>query len=118
MIARKDHGAAQLPLRLAEMIAALSLATDLGMGQPMEQALRTSVLAVRLGERLGLGRDQLAEVYYVALLRFIGCTADAHEAAAVVGGDDLAFRAAVAPALGGTMREFMGQALAHVTRDQ
>lgn len=27
-------------LRLAEVVAALSLATDLGMGQPMEQALR------------------------------------------------------------------------------
>ena len=31
-------------LRLAELIAALSLATDLGMGQPMEHALRSSIL--------------------------------------------------------------------------
>ena len=45
-------------LRLAELIAAISLATDLGMGQPMEQALRTCLLAIGLGRRLGLS-DQL-----------------------------------------------------------
>ena len=36
-------------LRLAEVIAALSLATDLGVGQPMGYALRSWVLVVRLG---------------------------------------------------------------------
>src|SRR5579884_3736414 len=101
-------------LRLAEPIAALSLATDLGMGQPMEQALRTCLLG--LAERLGLGPRDLGELYYVALLRFLGCTADAHEAAAVLGGDELAFRAAVAPALGGSPVAFLGRAAAVVGR--
>ena len=41
-------------VRLAELIAALSLATDLGTGQPMEHALRATVLAVHLGDALGL----------------------------------------------------------------
>ena len=92
-------------LRLAELMAALSLATDLGMGQPMEQALRTCLIAVSLGDRLGLSRDELSEVYYVALLRFLGCTADAHEFAAMVGGDDISMRAAIAPVLGGTRND-------------
>ena len=35
-------------IRLAELVAALSIATDLGMGQPMEYVLRSCVLAVRL----------------------------------------------------------------------
>ena len=41
------------PIRAAEMVGALSLATDLGTGQPLERAMRTAVLAVRLAE---LGR--------------------------------------------------------------
>src|SRR5260370_20661423 len=101
-------------LRLAELMAALSLATDLGMGQPMEQALRTCLIAVSLGDRLGLSRDELSEVYYVALLRFLGCTADAHEFAAMVGGDDISRRAAIAPVLGGTRNEFASQVMPKV----
>jgi hypothetical protein len=45
-------------------------------------------------------------VYYVALLRFLSCTADAHEFAALVGGDDFAVRAAIAPVLDGPPSEF------------
>ncbi len=36
-------------LRLAELVAAFSLATDLGLGQPMEHVLRSWLIAVRLG---------------------------------------------------------------------
>jgi HD-GYP domain-containing protein (c-di-GMP phosphodiesterase class II)/DNA-binding CsgD family transcriptional regulator len=103
-------------LRLAELVTALSLATDLGMGQPMEHALRTCLLSLRLGEALGLGRPQLSDVYYVALLRFLGCTADAHETAVAVDGDDLAFRAAVAPVLSGSSLAFFGRAVTGVGR--
>lgn len=103
-------------LRLAELVTALSLATDLGMGQPMEQALRTCLLSLRLGEALGLGRDQLADVYYVALLRFLGCTADAHETGAAVGGDEIAFRSNAAPVLGGPPLEFVGRAITGLGR--
>lgn len=56
-------------IRLAELIAALSLAIELGMGQPMESALCSSVLPTRLGEALGLGESELREVYYLLLLR-------------------------------------------------
>ncbi len=66
-------------LRLAELMAALALATDLARGQPMEHELRTCLLAVRLGELLGLVEARLSEVYYVALLRWIGCIRHAHE---------------------------------------
>lgn len=99
-----DSGA---PLRLAELIAALSLATDIGMGQPMEQALRTCLLSMNAARTIGLQRDGLHEVYYLALLRFIGCTSDAHEQAEEVGGDEIAWRASLAPVLGGEPTEFM-----------
>lgn len=61
-------------VRLAEVIAALSLATDLGMGQPMDHALRRCLLSMRLGEALGLSEQELHEVYYVALVCSVGCT--------------------------------------------
>jgi hypothetical protein len=52
-------------IRLAEVMAALSLATDLGMGQPLEFALAGCVLATRLGESLGMPPSNLRDVYYV-----------------------------------------------------
>jgi len=78
-------------IRLAELMAALSLATDLGMGQPLEFALCSCVLAVRLGDLCGLGEGELREVYYQALLRYIGCNAETHMLAAIVG-DEIALR--------------------------
>ena len=78
-------------LRLAEVIAALSLATDLGMGQPLEYALSVCVLSVRLGEALGLSEHELREVYYLALLRHIGCNAETYRMADLFG-DELTLR--------------------------
>lgn len=98
-------------LRLAELMAALSLGTDLGMGQPLEQALRTCLIAIELARRLGLPSESISDVFYVALLRFLGCTADAHEFAELVGGDDIAIRLAVAPVLGGSQQEFARRVL-------
>jgi HD-GYP domain-containing protein (c-di-GMP phosphodiesterase class II) len=65
-------------VRLAELIAALSLASDLAIGEPMEHALRRCLIAVRLGHALGLAEDELTTIYDLALLRSIGCTAEQH----------------------------------------
>jgi HD-GYP domain-containing protein (c-di-GMP phosphodiesterase class II) len=81
--------------RLAEMVGALSLATDMAAGVGLETALRTCVVATGIGRSLGLADGALADVYYTALLRFIGCTAYAHETAALGGGDDVAFLGAL-----------------------
>ena len=78
-------------IRLAELMAALSLATDLGMGQPLEWALCSCVLAVRLGDALGFSEEELREIYYQALLRYIGCNAETHMLAALAG-DEIALR--------------------------
>jgi putative nucleotidyltransferase with HDIG domain len=79
-------------LRLAEVISALSLATDLGLGQPLAHALRTCVFALRLGRALSLSDRGLADIYYTTLLRFIGCTSESHELLAFTAGDDVGFR--------------------------
>ncbi|MDX6629081.1 MAG: hypothetical protein QOH00_1327 [Gaiellales bacterium] len=68
-------------VRLAELVAALSLGIDLGFGQPMEHVLRQCLIALRLAERIGLDEEARAVVYYTALLVNVGCHSDAHEQA-------------------------------------
>lgn len=89
---RSAPGSQQPNARLAELIAALSLATGLGMGQPMDLPLRIAKLAVELGRRLGLNTVDLRDIYYLALVAHIGCTSDSLEFAAFTGGDDIAIR--------------------------
>lgn len=100
-------------IRLAELMAALSLATDLGMGQPLEWALCACVLALRLGEALGLGEQQQREVYYQALLRYIGCNAETHMLAALAG-DEIALRTDIALIDTGNPAELIGTMARHI----
>jgi len=80
-------------IRLAELVCSISLATDLGTGQPMEHALRTCVLSQRAGEALGLDAHELRELCYVSLLRFLGCTSGAAKDAELAGGGEIDFYA-------------------------
>jgi HD-GYP domain-containing protein (c-di-GMP phosphodiesterase class II) len=100
-------------LRAAELIGALSLATDFGVGEPLEHGLRTTLIGVRLAESLGLGEEDRRAVYFVALLRYAGCTAESHLDAALFG-DEIAVRAAMAPALFGSRAELF-RAIARTT---
>jgi HD-GYP domain-containing protein (c-di-GMP phosphodiesterase class II) len=68
-------------VRTAEVIAALSLATDLGMGFPLEHSLSSTLVAMRLADRLGVDEATRSQTYYGSLLVHIGCTADAAIAA-------------------------------------
>ena len=105
-------------VRLAELVASLSLATDLGTGQPMEHALRTCWLSLSTAEALGAGPAELSTVYYVALLRFLGCTADASETAASVGGDEIAYNATMGPMLMAGGPDQLAYFVRHVAEDQ
>jgi len=80
-------------VRLAELVAALSLGIDLGFGQPMEHVLRQCLIGLRIAERLGLEEEERAVVYYTALLVNVGCHTDAHEQAKWFG-DDIALKSA------------------------
>ncbi len=78
-------------LGLAEVVAAFSLATDLGLGQPMEHVLRSWAIATRLGEHMGIENENAEALYYTAMLAWVGCVADTPEVANWFG-DDIAFR--------------------------
>ena len=84
-------GAAPTEVRLGELLSALSLATDLGNGMPLEKTMRTCLLAVSVGRRMGLDEQELSDTFYATLLRSIGCTAFASEEADAYG-DDIAYR--------------------------
>ncbi len=79
------------PLRLAELAGALSLATDLAMGQPLEHGLRTAMLALRIAQAMGLPEDDQVTVFYTGVLHFAGCTAES-EIDARFFGDELVAR--------------------------
>lgn len=65
-------------VRTAELVGALCLATDLGMGFPFEHGLHTTLIAMRLAERLGVDRSTAVQSYYASLLAHAGCTTDVH----------------------------------------
>lgn len=79
-----------LPRRV-EMLAGLSVAIDLGLGQPAEHMLRSSIVALRLARRLGLSPEQQEACYYTTQVMWIGCHADSQEYARWFG-DDIAVR--------------------------
>ena len=78
-------------VRLAEVLAALSLGIDLGFGQPMEHVLRQCRIAMRLCDVLEVDRETRAAAYYSALLVNVGCHTDAHEQVKWFG-DDIAMK--------------------------
>lgn len=82
-------------IRLAELMAALSLATDLGLGQPLEHELGVCLSALELADRLDCTAEESSDVYYVALLAHVGCTAAAPYFASWVGGDEIHFQSGV-----------------------
>ena len=74
-------------LRVAEVLGALSLATDLGSGVPFEKGLRTAVVASRLAVAAGVAPADRRAAYYAALLRSLGCTATSPEFSALFDDD-------------------------------
>jgi hypothetical protein len=64
-------------VRAAEVVAALSLATDLGIGVPFEHGQHSTLFAMRLAERLGVDPETASQTYYACLLFYVGCTANA-----------------------------------------
>ena len=74
-------------VRLVELLAALSIATDLGMGQAPEKAVRACLVATHLARTLDLPERDVQDVYYCTLMQHLGCTAPAHEVAYLFGDD-------------------------------
>ncbi len=95
-------------VRAAEISGALCLATDLGMGLPLEHGLQRSLFAVRLARGAGAGEDAVRDAYYLCLLFHAGCMTDAHVAAQIFGGNLVEHQV---PVMHGSPREGLGGVL-------
>lgn len=79
-------------LQLSELLGALSCALDMTEGQPVGHSMRCCWIGMHVGQRLGLGEEALWELYYVLLLKDLGCSSNAAKLADFYGADDLAFK--------------------------
>ncbi|HEY7372370.1 MAG TPA: HD domain-containing phosphohydrolase [Polyangia bacterium] len=106
-------GTATENVRLAELAASLSLATDIGLGVSPEHGARSALLAVALAEAAGCDEAEARDAFYVALLKTVGCTGDDDFGVRVLGetsGNWIAHMAGASPA------EFLGTLVRNVGR--
>ncbi|WP_329610549.1 HD-GYP domain-containing protein [Jiella pelagia] len=80
------------PLRLAEILAALSKALDLTEGQPPGHCVRCCYIGVRIGEEIGLGCAAMHDLYYTLLLKDLGCSSNAARICELYLTDDIGFK--------------------------
>ena len=89
----ENRGARAHGLRLAELLAAVSLATDLAHDVAAESALRDARADGRARPRLRAGPTRTSsDAYYLALLYHIGCTGAVAAQSRLGGGDDVNVR--------------------------
>jgi len=74
-------------VRTLEVVATLSLATDLSIGVPLEHGLRSALIARRLCDEVHADQQEATEAFYAALLFYIGCTGTALTASRIFGDD-------------------------------
>jgi putative nucleotidyltransferase with HDIG domain len=76
------------PLRLSEIIAALSYALDITEGQPEGHAVRSCLIGMRLAREVGVSPAQQSALFYALLLKDLGCSSNAAKVCALFGADD------------------------------
>jgi HD-GYP domain-containing protein (c-di-GMP phosphodiesterase class II) len=84
---------AQTPqLRLSELLSALSHALDMVEGQPAGHCVRCCWIGMHIGREIGLDDAQIWELYYVLLLKDLGCSSNAARICRLFLTDDLTFK--------------------------
>jgi HD-GYP domain-containing protein (c-di-GMP phosphodiesterase class II) len=80
-------------IRLSDVLAGLSTALDLTEGHRPGHAVRSCAIGMRIGEVIGLSRDERSSLFYALLLKDLGCTSNAARFAALFAADDQALKA-------------------------
>jgi putative nucleotidyltransferase with HDIG domain len=75
-------------IALSQVIGGLSYALDLTEGEPPGHAVRTCAIAMRLADALALDTRSRSDLYYAALLKDAGCSANSARMAALFATDD------------------------------
>jgi HD-GYP domain-containing protein (c-di-GMP phosphodiesterase class II) len=90
-----EQGLPPAPVKLSEIVSALSYALDLVEGQPEGHAIRCCLIGLRIGSHLGLSHDQLRDLYFALLMKDAGCSSNASRMCQIVAGDEIAAKAGV-----------------------
>jgi len=93
--------------RLAEILAALSLASDLGLGAPLERGLRSCLVGGHLAGLAGLSPDEGRRLYFAGFLVMLGCTSGAAQTGEMFGDEFVAHRG-LAPLVMGPQTQMLG----------
>lgn len=79
-------------LKLSELISAFSYALDITEGQPEGHCVRCCYIGMHIGAELGFSPAQMWELYYVLLLKDLGCSSNAARICQLYMTDDLSFK--------------------------
>lgn len=102
--------------RISKGLGVLALAADAATGRPQGSGLSAAIVAAEFSRRIGENVKTQKDAYYLALVRFIGCTITSHETGMLSIGDDQGF--AVATMLGDwadreDLKKHLNQYIAH-----
>jgi putative nucleotidyltransferase with HDIG domain len=73
---------------LAELLGAFSYALDLTEGQPAGHCIRCCWIGSHIGRKIGLSDAELRDLYYVLLLKDLGCSSNAARITQIYLNDD------------------------------
>lgn len=101
---------------ISEGLGVLAMAADMATGRPQGSGLTAAVVAAEFAKKLDLDLQAQKDAYFLAAVRFIGCTITSHETGLMSIGDDQGF--AVATMLGDwtdreDLRKFLDQYVAN-----
>ena len=105
------------PIRLAEVLAAFSFATDLGAGKSMGHALRACYLGMEMANELRLSTSERADLFYSFLLMHSGCTAASLTLSPMIRGDELVALTDITLLDDSNLREMLGWLMRNVSPD-
>ncbi len=77
------------PIRVAEVVAALSQALDLSTGQPPGHSIRCCILAMRIAKEIKLPPQAQTDLFYATLLKDAGCSTNASAMFHALQGDEI-----------------------------
>lgn len=77
------------PIRMFEVISALSFALDLTEGQRPGHSVRSCLLGMRIAEELGISPAVRRDLYYALLMKDAGCSTISSKMARLLGSDDI-----------------------------
>ncbi len=79
-------------IRLGEILSALSCALDMTEGQPQGHTVRCCWIGLHIGMELGLSQEDMTDLYYVLLLKDLGCSSNAARICQLYLTNDLQFK--------------------------